>query len=180
MWYIGTTIPRHGRGTIRRGLLAMTRSEFTELVVPITARVQGRALDAGLEAGLQREFPVDGPACRAILGACHQAIADGWMCAQGQAGRKFGRVIEPAATTHQLSVDVVELEDIAGPHHRHPNGEICLIMPTTPTATFDGRGAGWLVYAPGTAHRPTVRHGKALVLYMLPDGVIEFTKESPR
>ena len=49
-------------------------------------------------------------------------------------------------------------------------------MPVDPTATFDGRGAGWLVYRPGTAHRPTVRQGKALVLYMLPDGVIEFTK----
>ncbi len=154
----------------------MTRTQFTELVVPITAHIQGRALDAALEAELERAFPADGPTCQSIRRACHEAIADGWMCAQGSAGRKFGRVIDPGPATHALSVDVVELQDIAGPHHRHPNGEICLVMPVDPAATFDGRGAGWLVYGPGTAHRPTVRHGTALVLYMLPDGVIEFTK----
>lgn len=154
----------------------MTRAEFTDLVVPITGRIHGRALDGALEADLDRAFPARGERCGAILGACREAIADGWMCALGQAGRRFGRVLEPGAATHQLSVDVVELEDIAGPHHRHPNGEICLVLPITSTATFDGRGAGWLVYGPGTAHRPTVRHGKALVLYMLPDGLIEFTK----
>jgi hypothetical protein len=29
---------------------------------------------------------------------------------------------------------------------------------------------------PGSAHRPTVSQGRALVLYLLPDGRIEFTK----
>ena len=43
-------------------------------------------------------------------------------------------------------------------------------------ALFDGRAAGWVVYGPGSAHRPTVSGGKALVLYLLPDGAIEFTK----
>jgi hypothetical protein len=33
-----------------------------------------------------------------------------------------------------------------------------------------------MVYGPGTAHRPTVSGGKALILYLLPDGAIEFTK----
>jgi hypothetical protein len=42
-------------------------------------------------------------------------------------------------------------------------------------ATFDGRGAGWLVCPPGSAHRPTVRQGRALVLYLLPQGRIEFS-----
>ena len=42
-------------------------------------------------------------------------------------------------------------------------------------ATFDHHGAGWLVCPPGTAHSPTVRHGRALVLYLLPDGAIEFS-----
>jgi len=32
------------------------------------------------------------------------------------------------------------------------------------------------VYAPGSAHRPTVSSGRALVLYLLPQGQIEFTK----
>ncbi len=49
-------------------------------------------------------------------------------------------------------------------------------MPVTPEAKFDGRGAGWCVYEPGSAHHPTVTGGAALVLYLLPDGEIDFTK----
>ena len=48
-------------------------------------------------------------------------------------------------------------------------------MPVSGAATFDGRGAGWLVYEPGSAHVPTVSGGRALVLYLLPQGAIEFT-----
>jgi hypothetical protein len=44
-------------------------------------------------------------------------------------------------------------------------------------ARFDGHAAGWCVYGPGTAHRPTVTEGRALVLYLLPEGAIEFTRE---
>ncbi|MDD2670713.1 DUF4863 family protein, partial [Zoogloea sp.] len=29
---------------------------------------------------------------------------------------------------------------------------------------------------PGSAHRPTVSHGRAYVLYLLPEGQITFTK----
>jgi len=54
------------------------------------------------------------------------------------------------------SVDVVEMDSLTGPHHRHPNGEIDLIMPPSPSAKFGGRGAGFLVYAAGGAHSPTV------------------------
>ncbi len=49
-------------------------------------------------------------------------------------------------------------------------------MPVTPEARFDGGAAGWCVYGPGSAHHPTVTGGEALVLYLLPDGEIEFTK----
>ena len=68
------------------------------------------------------------------------------------------------------------MSDIAGPHHSHPLGEIDLVMPQQDGATFDGRPAGWVVYPPGSAHRPTVRQGRALVLYLLPQGQILFTK----
>jgi hypothetical protein len=30
---------------------------------------------------------------------------------------------------------------------------------------------------PGSAHRPTVSQGRALVLYLLPQGRIDFTRE---
>lgn len=68
------------------------------------------------------------------------------------------------------------MADIAGPHHVHPNGVIDLIMPIEGDAKFDGRPAGWTVMPAGSAHKPTVSSGRALVLYLLPDGKIEFTK----
>ena len=71
------------------------------------------------------------------------------------------------------------MHDIAGPHHTHPNGEIDLILPLDPGARFDGRPAGWLVCPPGSAHRPTVSGGRALVLYLLPQGRIDFTPATP-
>ena len=154
----------------------MTQDEFTVLMASVTARIEGRALDAALEAWLNAEIPVDGGAYRSIVDACRDGIAAGWMCSREHAGIKYGRVVKPGPDTHGYSVDVVEMDSVAGGHHRHPDGEIDLVMPVDTGAQFDGRGAGWRVYGPGSAHVPTVAGGKARVLYLLPGGAIEFTK----
>ena len=60
--------------------------------------------------------------------------------------------------------------------HGHPGGEVCMVLPITPGAQFDGTDRGWCVFEPGTAHHPTVTNGRALILYMLPDGKIEFAE----
>lgn len=153
----------------------MNVEQFRALIEPVAQAVAGRPVVPELGEELDRRFPPSGSEFRSIESACLEAIAAGWMCAQGGAGRRFDRVIEAGPQTAGLSVDVVDLTDIVGPHHRHPNGEICMVMPLTPTARFDGKGAGWKVYPPGSAHRPTVTDGRALVLYMLPGGLIEFT-----
>jgi hypothetical protein len=153
----------------------MTPNEFADLVAPITGWIDGRSLDDALEAGLNRGFPPDGALFRSVLDACRAGIAAGWMCNREAGGIKYGRVLKPGEASHGFSVDVVEMEDLAGPHHRHPEGEIDMIMPIAGSATFDGRGAGWLVYGPGSAHSPTVSGGKAVVLYLLPTGKIEFS-----
>ena len=154
----------------------MSQDEFAQLMASITAHIAGRPLDAKLEADLNRTLPVDGAVVRSVVDACRDAIAAGWMCSREHGGIRYGRVVKPGPATDGYSVDVVEMDDVAGGHHRHPNGEIDLIMPIDATAAFDGRGAGWLVYEPGTAHVPTVTGGKAWVLYLLPQGAIEFTK----
>jgi hypothetical protein len=97
------------------------------------------------------------------------------MCQREGGGIRWGRVLKPDAALHGFSVDVVDMTDVAGPHHVHPNGEIDLILPIDADARFDGRAAGWCVYPPGSAHRPTVSGGRSLVLYLLPEGKIEFT-----
>lgn len=153
----------------------MNVDSFQKLLEPVTDFISGQAVDLALAEKLNRSFPEDGETFKAIEAACHEAIADGWMCMQGSNGRRYGRVVESSEKTGGLSVDVVDLENIVGPHHRHPTGEICMIMPVTEGARFDGMPRGWCVFEPGSDHRPTVDNGEALVLYMLPEGRIEFT-----
>ena len=152
-----------------------TPMQFQQLVAPIARFAQGRALDAALERELNLKFPPEREPFQRMREACHAGIAAGWMCGQGDAKRRFGRIFEAGEATHGFSVDVVDITDLVGNHHRHPTGEIDMIMPVTPEAKFDGHGAGWLVYAPGSGHCPTVSAGRAMILYLLPEGNIEWT-----
>jgi len=154
----------------------MTPEAFRAQIANITAAIAGMPVDKSLEAHLNERFPAGGEAVSAIAAACAQAVHDGWMCEREHGGIKFGRVVKPCPELHGFSVDVVEMADVVGPHHAHPNGEIDLIMPLEGDARFDGHAAGWLVYGPGSAHRPTVAGGRAYVLYLLPQGAIEFTR----
>jgi len=154
----------------------MEQAQFADLVATITRRIAGKLLDASLESELNAAYPAGSTAFREVFEACRAGIAAGWICNREAGGIRYGRVVKPGPATHGFSIDVVEMNDIAGPHHRHPNGEIDLVMPLEGDARFDGHGAGWVVYGPGSAHRPTVSGGKALVLYLLPDGAIEFAK----
>ncbi|MFA5596607.1 MAG: DUF4863 family protein [Pusillimonas sp.] len=154
----------------------MNTETFQQLIQHITDHIGNRPLDNALQDDLNTTFPADGAVFRQIADACKTGVAEGWMCQYEAGGLRYGRVIKPSPALNGFSVDVVDMKDIAGPHHRHPNGEIDLIMPVDDGACFDGQPAGWLVYGPDTAHSPTVTKGEALVLYLLPQGAIEFTK----
>lgn len=154
----------------------MTPEQFRQDIAALTAQIAGRPLDAALDAWLNREAGPASATYRQLKAGCEAGVAAGWLCNREGCGIRYGRIFKPAEDLHGFSVDVVDMADIAGPHHVHPNGEIDLVMPMEGEATFDGRPAGWLVMPPGSAHRPTVRQGRALVLYLLPQGAIEFTK----
>jgi hypothetical protein len=156
---------------------SMTTPEtFRAQIAAFTAQLGGRKLDAALDDWLNREHgPASDTYCE-LKSACQAGVAAGWLCDREGGGIRYGRIFKPAPDLHGFSVDVVDMHDIAGPHHTHPNGEIDLIMPIEGEALFDGRPAGWLVCPPGSAHRPTVSQGRALVLYLLPEGQIQFTR----
>lgn len=153
-----------------------TPVNFIEHISKMTQAVQGRPLDATLDAELNAQFSSDSDWYSEAVRLCRQGVAEGWLCGREAGGIKFGRAVPAGNATHRFSVDVVEMCDVVGPHHAHPNGEIDLIMPLDDAAEFDERGGGWLVYGPGSEHRPTVSNGRALVLYLLPEGAIEFTR----
>ena len=153
----------------------MTQAAFREQIAALTSQLARRALDEDLDEWLNRDHGPDSATYLALRQSCEAGVAEGWLCQREGGGIRYGRVFKPAEDLQGFSVDVVDMRDIAGPHHAHPNGEIDLIMPIDTDATFDGRGAGWLVCPPGSNHRPTVRGGRALVLYLLPQGRIEFS-----
>ena len=156
--------------------MQMTPELFHQLLRPVMAFCAARDVDDDLAAALTEAYPPDGDTFLAVTRACQEAVAAGWMCDREHGGIRFGRVIKPGPDSDGFSVDVVHMDEVVGPHHRHPKGELDMIMPLTPGAKFDGHGAGWMVYPPGSEHPPTVSDGAALVLYLLPEGAIEFSR----
>lgn len=154
----------------------MSIEAFRSQIAALTTQLAGRALDAELDAWLNAHHGAGSATYTALKAACEQGVAEGWLCNREGGGIKYGRVFKPADDLHGFSVDVVDMKDIAGPHHVHPLGEIDLIMPLEGDARFDGRPKGWLVCPPASAHRPTVSQGRALVLYLLPQGQIQFSQ----
>ena len=153
----------------------MTPTDLHQALAPLTAQLAGRPLDKALDDWLNAEAGPGSARYEAIAAACRAGAAAGWLCNREGGGIRYGRIFKPAPDLDGFSVDVVDMQDIAGPHHSHPNGEIDLLMPVEGDARFDGRPAGWVVYPVGSAHRPTVSQGRALVLYLLPQGAIQFT-----
>ena len=154
---------------------SVTPEQFRSLVADLAAQLAGRPLDAELGRWLNAQHGAGTPVYEGLKTACEAGVAAGWLCNREGGGIRYGRIFKPAPDLHGFSVDVVDMEDIAGPHHVHPLGEIDLVMPQQGDARFDGQPAGWLVCPPGSAHRPTVSDGRALVLYLLPEGQIQFT-----
>jgi len=153
-----------------------TPDNFIAHFAQVIAATGGEALGAALEDRLNRDFPAGGAWFEEAVALCMQGMKEGWLCGREAGGIKFGRAVKPCEALGGMSIDVVEMTSVVGRHHAHPNGEIDLVMPIDGTAKFDARGAGWKIYEAGSAHHPTVTGGKALVLYLLPDGAIEFTR----
>lgn len=153
----------------------MTPEQFRQQIAALTAQLAGRPLDADLATWLNTEHGPQSDSFRQILASCEAGVNDGWLCNREGGGIRYGRIFKPSDDLQGFSVDVVDMESIAGPHHLHPQGEIDMVMPLSPEARFDGHGAGWVVYGPGSQHAPTVSQGRALVLYLLPAGQIQFS-----
>ena len=154
----------------------MSPTQFREQIAELSNQLAGRPLDASLDTWLNTEHGVGTATYNNLKRSCEAGVAEGWLADREGGSIRYGRIFKSAPDLHGFSVDVVDMKDIAGPHHTHPLGEIDLIMPLDDGALFDGRPAGWLVCPAGSAHQPTVTGGRALVLYLLPEGRIDFTR----
>lgn len=153
----------------------MSQAEFEDILGGIAKAIADKPVDGALAAFLNTTYPADGALFKSVEILCREGEAGGWICGREHGGIKFGRIVKPGGSAGKFSIDVVRMKDIKGPHHVHPNGEIGMIMPIEGDAKFDGAPRGWYVDPPGSDHWPTVAGGDAYVLYLLPDGAIQFT-----
>lgn len=153
----------------------MSRETFLEAVQPVLDRLAGvDSADPELADRLNRELPLTGELVATLRAAARAGVEDGWLCPREAGGIQFGRALKPSPESHGYSVDAVVMDRVVGPKHTHTNGEIDLCFTEEGEARFDGHPEGWVVYGPGSTHKPTVKDGRMLILYFLPDGAIEF------
>lgn len=152
----------------------MDRQTFAAAVKPVTDAIADRAVDQDLSHYLNQQFPLDSPVVATLRQACLDGVESGLLCKHEAGGIRYGRVLRPDKSLGCFSVDVVEMENIVGPHHTHPRGEVDLVLPLDGAPTFGGSAGPWVVCDPGSAHQPSIEGGRALVLYLLPGGEIDF------
>lgn len=141
-------------------------------LVELADQVDPAEPDAAM-ARLAELLPPDGDEARAIGERLRELIDSGAVAERGELPVKFGRVAKSTDATRGFSIDVVHMSG-PGPLHRHPGGEIDFCFALSGEPTFDGHAPGWVVYGPDSQHVPTVAGGEMGIVYLLPEGSIEF------
>lgn len=121
-------------------------------------------------AHLSKVHPFDGAEVTRIFELCRQGLADGWLAGR-EAGPhvRFGRIEKDMGG---YAVDAVVMEDAQGMGHTHTRGELNMCFALNGEPKFDGHEPGWVVFAPGSHHIPTVTGGTMLFIYFTPGGEV--------
>ncbi len=146
-----------------------------ETFLPLLDAAHGLELTdpAAAEEALTARLDPQGEAAGTLRTSLLKLLEEGAIAARGELPVRWGRVAKASGESRDFSVDVV-LMNGAGPEHRHPEGEVnyCIALEGSPT--FDGAPPGWVVKPPASTHVPTVEGGTMLIVYLLPQGAIEF------
>jgi hypothetical protein len=117
-----------------------------QIAAELTAQLAGRPLDAALDTWLNAEHGATSATYARLKAKLPSRRGRRAGCATAKAAASATAASSsPRRRLHGFSVDVVDMQDIAGPHHTHPNGEIDLIMPLDGEAQFSTAAppAGW-------------------------------------
>ena len=144
---------------------------------PLLEAAQGLELHsaAAARAELARRVDPAGPSAQALARELVALHEQGRIAANGELPVRWGRVAKASPDSLGFSIDVVVMNG-PGPLHRHPCGEINFAVAMEGDPRFDGQPAGWIVFPPDSQHVPTVSGGKMLIVYLLPEGRIEFLR----
>jgi 2-hydroxylaminobenzoate mutase len=152
------------------------KAEALTLIQRVLDFIGDRPLDKELEFQLNRRFGPYGGLYERLAELLSAGVDEGWVAyapIEG-AGYNRGRIAAPCRDTAGMSVESGLMRNVRGQYHRHTRGEIDMVIPIDDGSQWCGHGAGWVVYPPGSEHFPTVSGGKALVMFFLPNGEIEY------
>ncbi len=122
---------------------------------------------------LEKRFDPRGAAAKSLALELQSLLDAGAIANRGELPVRWGRVAKASESTLGFSIDVV-LMNGPGPRHAHPLGEVNYCVALDGAPTFDGEPPGWVVLPPSSSHVPTVAGGTMLIVYLLPEGKIEF------
>jgi hypothetical protein len=155
---MGTPAPSAARAELEAALTAM---------LPAIQAVDPATPDAAKR--LEHALPFRGPAVERVRALCMAGLAEGWLTPkQGGPKVRFGRLAKDLAG---YAVDVVLMEG-RGLGHTHTRGEINLCLDWHGSPRFHEHPPGWVVFAPGSHHVPTVTGGEMLFVYFTPGGAV--------
>lgn len=125
---------------------------------------------------LNMEYPLHTEFGDRLRELAKQGVEAGWLCDREMGDSKFSRVAKPEAG-NGYSIDAVLLWG-DGPWHKHTKGEVNCMIAWEGEPEFCGFKEGWAVFPPGSQHVPSVKGGKMMIFYMLPEGAVEWKKQA--
>ncbi|MCC7510413.1 MAG: DUF4863 family protein [Planctomycetes bacterium] len=154
----------------------MSNDSIIEALKPVIARLKQMDLadTAAVRSALADEFPASGPVFMQLQELSTAGLREGWLCNREAGPSRFSRVAK-ADAADGFSIDAVLLWG-DGPWHKHVKGEVNCMFAIEGEPEFCGFKPGWAVFPPQSAHVPTVQGGKMLILYLLPDGAVEWKR----
>jgi len=154
----------------------MPNQDIVQALAPVLQRIKTLDLTnaAAARQTLNQEFPLTGEFAAALKDLTQAGLQQGWLCGKEAGPSRFSRVAKPEAA-HGCSLDAVLLWG-DGPWHKHTKGEVNCLIALEGNPTFCGFAPGWAVFEPGSQHVPSVKDGKMMIYYMLPDGAVEWKK----
>ena len=155
--------------------LGQHKEEALGIIHRLCDDIRSRPLDRDLAVFLNDEYGAGSESYETLARLLKLGLEEGWVGYVEIEGADYrrGRIAEPSEKTADMSVDAGLLRDVKGHYHCHTRGEINMVIPLEADATFCGHRAGWVVFPPKSEHFPTVV-GKALIMFFLPGGEIEY------
>ncbi len=172
------------------------KDELIARLIPLLQEVKDMTAGNELEQWLNSKYGLESGLYQDLSRLIRLGVKEGWAADVEVAGPRYRRaqLAAPSAETFFFSMTGVLLDStdssqgnpegsFRAVYHRHPYGEINLVVPLTEGAALAGPNGwchgGWTTPGPESHHFPEVKNGAVFSLTFLPAGRIAFDVKPP-